>query len=190
MTRERPLVCWNLRRTGGDPMSAFLEPISTAYKFLFLLHIVSVVYGIGTVVLNGLYAQQAQSRPGPSGRAIIEANFFVTNVAEYVIYTVPVWGILLVLASHDNFKFSQTWVWLALLLYIAAIGISHAVMFPGVKRIIALQKETEQQQPSAGGAPPQVAEMQAVGRRVATGGMVLNLLVVVILVLMIWKPGF
>jgi hypothetical protein len=31
--------------------------------------------------------------------------------------------------------------------------------------------------------------MQAVGRRVGMGGMVLNLLVVAILVLMIWKPG-
>jgi hypothetical protein len=171
-------------------MSAFLEPISGFYKFWFLLHIVSVVFGIGTVVLNGLYAQQAQSRPGPSGRAITEANFFVSNVAEYIIYTVPLWGILLVLASHDNFKFSQTWIWLALLLYIVAIGISHAVMFPGIKRIIALQKEMESEPVGAGGAPPQVAEMEAIGRRVGTGGMVLDLLVVVILVLMIWKPGF
>jgi len=171
-------------------MSAYLEPISGAYKLWFLFHILSVVFGIGTVVLNGVYAQQAQSRPGPSGRAITEANFFVSSVAEYIIYTIPIWGILLVLASHETFKFSQTWVWLALLLYVVAIGISHAVMFPGVKRIIALQKEMEQAPAGAGGAPPQVAEMQAVGRRVGTGGMVLNLLVVVILVLMIWKPGF
>jgi uncharacterized membrane protein len=170
-------------------MSAFLEPISGFYKFWFLLHIVSVVFGIGTVVLNGLYAQQAQSRPGPGGRAITEANFFVSNVAEYIIYTIPVWGILLVLSSHDTFKFSQTWVWLSLLLYIVAIGISHAVMFPGVKRIIALQKEMETGPVGEGGAPSQVAEMQAVGRRVGTSGMVLNLLVVAILVLMIWKPG-
>jgi uncharacterized membrane protein len=171
-------------------MAAFLEPISGFYKLWFLLHILSVVFGIGTVVLNGLYAQQAQSRPGPGGRAITEANHFVSNVAEYIIYTIPIWGILLVLASHDTFKFSQTWVWLALLLYIVAIGISHAVMIPGVKRIIALQKEMETGPVGAGGAPPQVAEMQAVGRRVGTGGMVLNLLVVVIIVLMIWKPGF
>ena len=113
----------------------------------------------------------------------------MTGIAEFIIYTIPVWGILLVLSSHKVFKFSQTWVWLSLLLYIIAIGISHAVMFPGTKRIIELQKEMEQGPPPAGGPPPQVAEMQAIGKKLAPGGMVLDLLLVVIVVLMIWKPG-
>jgi uncharacterized membrane protein len=150
----------------------------------------SVVVGLGTVTLNGLYAAQAQKRPGPPGRAITEANFFVSGIAEYIIYTVPVWGILLVLSSHETFKFSQTWVWLSLLLYVVAVAISHAVMNPGVKRIIALQKEMEQGPPPVGGPPPQVAEMQKIGPRLGQFGAILNLLLVVIIILMIWKPGF
>jgi uncharacterized membrane protein len=171
-------------------MLAFGEPISGFYKLWFLLHILSVVVGLGTVTLNGLYAAQAQKRPGPPGRAITEANFFVSGIAEYIIYTVPVWGILLVLSSHETFKFSQTWVWLSLLLYVVAVAISHAVMNPGVKRIIALQKEMEQGPPPAGGPPPQVAEMQKIGPRLGQFGAILNLLLVVIIILMIWKPGF
>ena len=68
------------------------------------------------MILNGLYAAQAQKRQGPPGRAVSEANFAVTSVAEKVIYLIPVFGILLVLASDDVFKFSQTWVWLSLVL--------------------------------------------------------------------------
>ena len=170
-------------------MLAMFEAVSGWYKFLLVLHILSVIFGLGTVSLNGMYAAQAQKRPGPPGRAITEANHFVSTVAEYIIYTVPVWGILLVLASHDAVKFSQTWVWLSLLLYIIAIGLSHAVMIPGVKRIIELQKEMEQAPPPAGGPPVQVAELQSIGARLAPTGMVLDVLLVVIVVLMIAKPG-
>jgi uncharacterized membrane protein len=170
-------------------MLALLEPISGWYKFVLVLHILSVIFGLGTVALNGLYAAQAQKRPGPPGRAVTEANFFVTGVAEYIIYTIPVWGILLVLGSHDVIKFSQTWVWLSLLLYIVAIGLSHAIMIPGVKRIIELQKEMEAGPPPSGGPPVQVAELQSIGARLAPTGMALDLLLVVIVILMIVKPG-
>ena len=85
-----------------------------------------------------LYAAQAQKRPGPAGRAVSEANFFVSNIGEKFIYAIPVFGILLVLASHTAWKFSQTWIWLALLLYVVAIGISHAILIPGHKKINAL----------------------------------------------------
>src|SRR5690242_14049856 len=162
---------------------------SGIYKLILVVHILSVVVGIGAVMLNGIYASQAQKRPGPAGRAVSEANFFVNDIAEKVIYTIPVWGILLVLLSDKAWKFSQTWIWLALLLYIAAVGIAHAIMIPGHKRVNELMAEMETSPPAAGGAPPQVAELEATGKRLAAGGMVLNLLVVVLIALMVWKPG-
>jgi len=162
---------------------------SGIYKLLLVLHILSVIFGLGTVSLNGLYAAQARKRPGPGGRAVTEANFAVSTVAEFIIYSVPIWGILLIVSRDKVWKWSQTWTWLALLIYIIAIGISHAVMIPGTKRIIELQKEMEQGPPPAGGPPTQVAEMQAIGTKLAPAGAVLDLLLVVIVVLMIWKPG-
>jgi hypothetical protein len=171
-------------------MLGLLEFLGGWYKLWLVLHILSVIFGLGTVSLNGLYAAQAQKRPGPAGRAVTEANFAVSSTAEFIIYTVPLWGILLVLSSHDVFKFSQTWVWVSLLLYVIAIGISHAVMFPGTKRMIELQKEMEQSPPPAGGPSPQVMEMQTIGKKLAPAGMVLDLLLVVIVILMITKPGY
>jgi hypothetical protein len=171
-------------------MLALGEPISGWYKFWLLCHILTAIVGLGAVMLNGLYAAQAQKRPGPPGRAIAEANFAVSKIAEYFIYAIFVFGVILVLASHELFKFSQTWVWLAMLLYIVAMGISHGVMTPGTKRVLALLNEMEQGPPPAGGPPPQAAALEATGKKLAAGGMALNLIVVAILILMIWKPGF
>jgi uncharacterized membrane protein len=162
---------------------------SGIYKLLLLLHILSVVVGLGAVMLNGLYAAQAQKRPGPTGRAVSEANEAIGNVAQYVIYLIPVFGLLLVMFSDGAWKLSQTWVWLALVLYVIAIGIAHAMLIPGHRRINELLAEMEQGPAPAGGPPPQVATIQEIGKRQAMAGMTNNLLVVVLIGLMIWKPG-
>ncbi len=158
------------------------------WKFFLVCHVLVAIVGLGAVMLNGIYAAQAQKRQGPTGRAVSEANFFVTHVAEYFIYLIPVFGVLLVVFSDKGIKFSNTFVWAALLLYFVAIGISHAVMIPGHKKINGLLLEMEQAPPSAGGPPPQVAEIQTLGKRMAPAGAVLNLLVVAILFLMVWQP--
>lgn len=170
-------------------MIAIIGGDSGIYKLLVVLHILSAIVGIGTVMLNGLYAAQAQKRQGPAGRAVSEANFAVSNVAEKVIYLIPVFGILLVLASEDDrIEFGDLWVWLSLLLFAIALAISHSVMIPGHRRINALLAEMEQGPPPTGGPPPQVAQIEALGKRQAAGGATLNLLATVILFLMIWKP--
>src|SRR5262249_21612449 len=124
------------------------------------------------------------------GRSVSEANFAVSTVGEYFIYAIPVFGILLVIVGHPLWKFSQAWIWLAMLLYVTAIGISHAILIPGDKPIHALVVQQEQGPPPAGGPPPQVAELQATGKKMAAAGATLNVFVVIFLVLMIWKPGY
>jgi uncharacterized membrane protein len=162
---------------------------SGVYKVLLVAHILAVIVGIGGVTLNGLYAAQSRSRPGPTGRAVSEANFAVGKIAESVIYTIPVFGLLLVWAGDGAWELSQTWVWLSLVLFAVALGISHGVLVPGHRRINELLAEMEAGPPPAGGPPPQVAEIERLGKRQAAGGTTLNLVTVVFLVLMIWKPG-
>jgi uncharacterized membrane protein len=149
--------------------------MSGLYKLLVVLHILSVVVGIGATMLNGLYAAKAKQAGGPAAGAIMKANFDVTMVAEKIIYLIPVFGILDVLASDDVWEFDQTWIWLSLVLYVVALGIAHGNQMPAGKKMLA------------GPSSPQEAE--ALGKRLAMGGMVLNLLVVVIVALMVWKPG-
>ena len=171
-------------------MLAFAGLNSGIFKALLVLHILSAIVGIGGVMLNGLYAAQAMKRPGPAGRAVSEANYAVSNIAEKVIYMVPIFGILLVVASDGAIKFSNTFVWLSLLLFIGALGVSHSILIPGHKKINALLLEMEQGPPPVGGPPPQVAQIQALGKRQAAAGTTLDVVLTVILVLMIWKPGF
>jgi uncharacterized membrane protein len=169
-------------------------PGSTGYKILLVVHLLSVVFGFGPMVLNGLYGAQAKKRKGPGGLAIGEANFFVSGVAEKIIYTVPIWGIGLVAMSDGVWKFSQAWIGASLALYIIAIAISHIVMIPSAKKMNELSAQlVNAGGPPAGapggGPPPQVAEMEALGKKLAIGGTTLNLFLVTIIVLMVFKPG-
>ena len=167
---------------------------SDGYKLVLTLHILAVIIGLGTVFLNAIYGAQAKSRRGPDGLAIAQANLKVTEIAQYVIYTIPIFGIALVFMSKTDgieiFKFSQTWVWLSLVLYIVALGLSHGLLLPAVKRMQVLMAEVIAGGPPAGGPPPQAAEMEQLGKRIAPVGAVLNLLVIVIVGLMVFKPGY
>jgi len=164
------------------------------YKFIFLLHIVSVIAGFGITILAPFFGEEAKKRRGKEGLAIAEATVSViTTKAEYIIYSVPIWGILLVLLSDDAWKFSQAWVSISFLLYAAFIGVVHAVHLPNLKAMnVAMATLAAGPPPgaaAAGGPPPQVAELEARGKKAAAVGMALNLLLLLILIMMIWKPG-
>ena len=163
-----------------------------AYKFVLFLHIVSAIVGFGGVVLNGLYGVHAKNRRGEGGLAIVETNFAVSEVCSRFIYAVPVFGFLLVWLSDGGWAFHQTWVWMALVVYTGAIGLSHRVMKPTVKRMIVLMKEMVSAPVGASapaGPPPQAAEMAELGKTAGVTGAILNTALVIVLVLMIWKPG-
>jgi uncharacterized membrane protein len=146
------------------------------YQLLLVIHLLTVIFGIGSVVLNGLYGAEAKKAGPNGGNAVVRANFRVTTVAEYIIYLIPVTGILMVL-DDARWDFSDTWVWMAITLYVIAIGIAHAVLIPGSKKMIELTQ-----------GPP-TPEVEAVGKRLGIAGTANNLIVVALVVLMVWKPG-
>jgi len=164
---------------------------SFAYRLVFLLHILSAIIGFGGVMLNGVYASRAQKRPPAEGLAVMEVNTFVSlKVAEVFIWLTPIWGLGLVGLSDKVWEFGQTWVWLSIVIYLVALAVSFGLLQPRVKKLLALQREIVDGPPSAGGPPPQVAQLKALGAQIGPISGVLHLSLVVILVLMIWKPGF
>ena len=160
-----------------------------AYNVVLVLHILTVVVGLGTVFLNGVYGAQIKAARGPEGLAIAEANLKVSKVAEWFIYAIPIFGIALVFMSDDVIEFDETWIWLSIVLYVVAMGISHGALYPAVKRMQVLMAEMIAGPPPVGGPPPQAAEMEQLGKRVGAAGATLNLIVVVLIVLMVFKPG-
>jgi hypothetical protein len=165
--------------------------LSDTYKIVLVLHILCAIVGFGAVFLNGLYGQQSKSHPGAEGLAIAEANELVTKVGEYFIWAVFALGIVLVLIGDPVHKFSQTWIWLAMTIYLIALAMSQGLLFPRVRRLIALQRELVASGPPATGSgpPPQVAMMEKLGKQVGMLGATLNVMIVAVLTLMVFKPG-
>ena len=162
------------------------------YNLLLFLHLVAVVVGFGTVMLNGLYAARAKRAGGREGVAISEANTWISEkVAEPFIYAVFVLGILLVLVGDEVWEWDQAWINISMVLYIVGIGLSHGLLRPSVRRMNALSAQLAAGGPGArgDGPPPEVVEVEALEKRIAAVGTALNLLVVVIIALMVWKPG-
>jgi uncharacterized membrane protein len=165
---------------------------SAAYKLVFVLHLMTAIVGFGGVMLNGVYGSQAKKRPGPGGLAIGEANLAVTEIATKVILAVPILGILLVVMSDGVWKFSQMWVGIAIVLFIALYAFAMVVQHKNQERMTELAGELVAAGPPAGGAsgpPPQVAQMEALEKKLAAGGAALSLAVVVMVCLMVFKPG-
>jgi uncharacterized membrane protein len=157
---------------------------SFAYKVVLVVHIASAIVGLGGVTLNGLYAVDASKRRGEAALAVLQANFKVTLVAEKFIYVVPLAGIAMVLMSDGAWSFGDTWVWLAIVLFVAALGVSHGVLIPSLRATLREVRLSLEQKRA-----PDTALLERLGRKSATAGPVLHLLLVALIVLMIWKPG-
>jgi hypothetical protein len=166
---------------------------SDVYKIVLTLHILCAIVGFGAVFLNGIYGAQSKARTGPEGLAIAQANLLVSKVGEYFIYAVFLLGIALVLIGDPVISFGQTWVWLAMTLYAIGIVLSHGVLLPRVHKLIALATELNSMGPppaGASGPPSQVVEMEEIGKQVGIAGATLNLILIAVLTLMVFKPGF
>lgn len=157
------------------------------YRTILALHILLSIAGFGAVLLNGVYAAQTKKRPGPEGRAISEANYAVSSLAEWFIISVPVSGLALVWASDGAWELSQTWVWLSIALVVVALVVSRTVLMPGHRRLNRLLQQAESDRGADRAA--RAEEIDRIGARLAGSGGFLHLMLVVIIVLMIWKPG-
>lgn len=151
---------------------------SFGYNLLLVLHIGAAIIGFGGVALSGVYNRKAM-QAGSAAANISSVNFEVNKLAEYAIYLVPILGIGLIGASGGVYTFSQAWVSASFALYIIALGVAHGVLIPGHRKLNTAL--------AAGG--PSSPEVASLNRRVAVSGGIANLLWVVILVLMVWKPG-
>src|SRR5207302_5077312 len=135
----------------------------------------AAIIGFGAVFLGPLYGLQAKKRQGAEGLVVAEAAHFVGGVAEKFIMAVPVFGVLMVLISNDVYKFSQTWVWLALALYAVALTTALRIHIPNLTRMNELMAQLVAMGPppavavgpgaATAGPPPEVLELEARGKR-------------------------
>ncbi len=151
------------------------------YNLVLVLHLLAVIIGFGGMFIAGFYGNEAARRPGREGLAVAETTLKVTGAIPTVaVIAVPILGILLILLSDDTWKFSEAWISLSFLLYIVLVAVAVTVHVPNIRRMVSLRSGAEGVQSS---------EVEQRARRAATVGGFLNLLWVVILFLMVFKPG-
>lgn len=184
---------------------------SGAYDTVLVLHVMCVVIGFGGVFLNGIYGAESKRRGGREGLAVFEATERVAKVCEGFILAVPVFGIALILMSHSQWRFSQAWVMAALTIYGLALVLSFGFHIPNLRRMGGLMHDLvslSERPPAvaggavptddvhaagaiaaAGGPPVQAVELERRGKLAGVYGGTLDLAIVAVVILMIWKPG-
>jgi hypothetical protein len=136
---------------------------SFGYKFFFLLHIAAIVVAFAPVIVALLPGVDTRGVYRGLGRTVYMASLILAGL----------FGIILIVLSDEVWEFSQTWVSLAFLVWIAMNGVFHAFVLSG-KGL-----------PGAAGRSSGTTVV-----RYDTGEAIMTVLFVVMLWLMIWKPGF
>lgn len=150
----------------------------SAYHLLLAVHLVLAVFAIGPLVHGATTA----------GRGIRTGNGVATAASARMLRIYAYVSVLVVLAgfalmSLDSpyrkgekvAEFGDTWIWLSLLLWLVAAGLTLGLVVPTLERATTLIGEEK-------------SVVTLTGRVAAAGGVV-ALIFVVIVVLMVYRPG-
>jgi hypothetical protein len=166
------------------------------YNVFYLLHLTAVIVGFGSSFVWPALAAKARARgqqePAVS-YAMSKSGFEVGSVLTTpFIWSAGAFGIILVVLSDELYTFSQAWISISFVLFFGAALFALFVHTPNLRAMLSLQERlaTGQAKPPAGGGPPpEVAELQARGKRAGMYGGILHILFLLLMIDMIWKPG-
>jgi len=128
----------------------------TGFRIFFLLHMLTVIVAFAPAVIAVLPGGRdgALGMLDRAGRQIYAPALILTGF----------FGIMCIVTSDELFEFSDTFVSLAFVVWIAMNGVFHALVLVG-------QKENDE-------------------KKVINGQAIMTVLLIVMLYLMIWKPGW
>lgn len=173
------------------------ESVSLVYRIVFFLHVLAVIVGFGSSFVYPMLAAASRKLDDPGQKyAINHAALGVSKmITTPVIYAAGALGVLLVLLSGQDgvmtIKFSETWISIALLLFIIAVAVAAGLHVPNLKAMDGLAEKLAagQATPSKAGPPKEVLELQERGKKAGMYGGILHLLFLLLLLDMIFKPG-
>jgi uncharacterized membrane protein len=157
---------------------------SALYRIVLLLHIVAAIVGFGGVITHGAYHARAFRGTAEAARSVLEAARSVTNIAHYAIYAVLPLGIVLIAISDDTFSMGDPWVSASFVVWFLMVGAAHGAVRPAVRSLSERAGTLD-----AGASLQGDAEAQAAARKLMIGEAATQILLVVALYLMVWKPG-
>lgn len=151
------------------------------YQLWLFLHILGAIVAFGFGFYAPVYGAMLSREP-QHGNWFLRASKRVSDVIIVpVAISMAVTGFLLVMSTGGMQRFSELWLALALVLYVAALLIVFLRQRPTVSKVIALTAAP----PGPAGPPPEVPVLLA---RMRLYGLVLLILVIAIVALMVAKP--
>ena len=150
-------------------------------ELLLLLHILSAIVGFGATFSFGVLGPLAAKTGGPQALGMLKGIVATEKKLVYpAIVIQPVTGVLLIFEEGwDNSFFSHWWLWIAILLFVTAVYIALAVQTPTVEKMIELGESGQAETP----------EFAALGKKSGTFGPILGVLLLIVIFLMVIKPG-
>jgi uncharacterized membrane protein len=154
---------------------------------MLLLHIACATVGFGAVVFDGLYRARARQHGGNAPLMLLEENGYVSRIAEFLIYAAFGFGLLVAVTSQNNWALGQSWLSLAMLLYIVELGLLHGIIHRAERHYQALLGRVDADSP--GERSPEIAELEQLEQRIRLGWAAFDVIFLIILYLMVFTPG-
>jgi uncharacterized membrane protein len=142
----------------------------TGYKVMLFLHIVTALVAFAPAFVHPLLAGQTKALDADNrGKVIGMMAGNGRRIYAPALILTGLFGFAMQGMSDGVIEFSQTWFWLALVLWLAMNGVLHGMLLPAERAV-------------AGGD-------ETAAKKVDTGGIVLTLMLAVMVYLMVFKPG-
>jgi uncharacterized membrane protein len=152
-----------------------------------ILHVAAAVFIVGPMAILPMTAMRAIRAGSPRQVRTLARS---TNIFSLLSLLVVILGFGSLGTTDPKYDVSvtSTWVWLSIVLYVVALALTLFVVVPAMRRAadaIEGEEAVEAEDPAAKAAPP--AKSGGYGAIAGTSG-IASLLLVVVVVLMVWKP--
>ena len=141
----------------------FATIVSTGFRFVLLLHILCVL-----LAFSPLFVMPMLARGGGEGSGAAVMGY-LQRIATPAVVLAGFSGLALIGMSDKFYKFSQTWVGFALLLWIIQVALFWFALLPAQRKAADGDAES--------------------ARRVSMFTGMIHLCLLILLYLMIWRPG-
>ncbi|HEY8807183.1 MAG TPA: DUF2269 family protein [Candidatus Limnocylindria bacterium] len=148
---------------------------------LLLIHVAGAIIGFGPTFTFAILGPMAGKAGPHGGLALLEGMEAIEKklVVPVAMFVQPLSGLTLIfLAGYNVNFFSHYWLWVGIVLYAIAFYLAIFGQNKRLARLIELAK-----------AGPPTPEFMAIAKRVGQMGPIITVLLVVIIVLMVTKPG-
>ena len=142
---------------------------SSLYKLLFLGHMIAFVVAFAPAVINPVLMAKTKADGDTAARGRLVEHLASKGLQILLPALVVLGGFGIALVLEGDWDFGDTWVSLAFLVWLGLGGVVTGLLMPNERKLAAGDAAAE--------------------RLVDRGGQLVTLLVLVMLYLMIWKPG-